>query len=163
MNDSKLYSFQVKTIEGKTTTLAEYKNKALLIVNVASKCGFTNQYAGLEALYQKNKDKGLVVLGFPCDQFGNQEPGNEEEIKNFCSLNYNVTFPMFSKIEVNGADAHPLYEYLKNEKKGILGTQAIKWNFTKFLIDRHGNVVERFSPQTEPKDLENPIGTILTP
>jgi glutathione peroxidase len=130
-----VYPFKAKTIDGKEVSLSEYQGKALLIVNVASQCGFTPQYAGLESLYQKYKDKGFAVLGFPCNQFGAQEPGNEAEIKSFCDLNFGVTFPLFGKIDVNGANAHPLYKYLTSDKPGVLGTEAIKWNFTKFLID----------------------------
>jgi glutathione peroxidase len=161
MPEAKIYQFQVKTIDGKDATIHDYENNALLIVNVASQCGFTYQYEGLEKLYQKYKDQGLVVLGFPCNQFGQQEPGNEQEIKNFCSLKYNVSFPMFSKIDVNGPNAHPLYRHLKEEKKGILGTEKIKWNFTKFLVDRHGTVVGRFGSNTKPEDLEGDIKAIL--
>ncbi|MBN1838560.1 MAG: glutathione peroxidase [Campylobacterales bacterium] len=156
-----LYDFEVTTIEGKKTTLEDYKGKVLLIVNVASKCGFTYQYEGLEKLYKTYKDKGLVVLGFPCNQFSEQEPGNEEEIKNFCSLTYDVTFPMFSKIDVNGAKAHPLYVYLKKEQSGLFGSEGIKWNFTKFLVDKHGHVVERFAPATKPESLEETIKGLL--
>lgn len=149
-----IYDFEVKTIRGESITMDAFKNKLLLIVNVASQCGFTNQYAGLEALYQKYKDKGLVVLGFPCNQFMNQEPLNEDEIKSFCSLNYGVTFPLFSKIDVNGEQAHPLYTYLKESKKGLLGSEAIKWNFTKFLVDKNGTVIHRYAPATKPESLE---------
>jgi len=149
-----IYEFEVKTISGETITMDAFKNKVLLIVNVASKCGFTNQYEGLESLYQKYKDKGLVVLGFPCNQFMNQEPLSEDEIKSFCSLTYGVTFPMFAKIDVNGENAHPLYKYLKESKKGLLGSEAIKWNFTKFLVDKNGNVINRFAPATKPETLE---------
>jgi len=156
-----IYDFKVKTIEGKETTLEPYKGKVMLIVNVASKCGFTPQYDGLEALYEKYKDKGLVVLGFPCNQFGSQEPGSEEEIQNFCRLNFGVTFPMFSKLKVNGDDTHPIYVYLKSEQPGILGSVIIKWNFTKFLVDKHGNVVERFGSSTKPKELEEDIEALL--
>ncbi len=156
-----IYSFKVKTIDGKETTLADYKGKAMLIVNVASKCGFTKQYTGLEALYKKYKDKGMVVLGFPCNQFGAQEPGNEEEIKNFCSLTYQVDFPMFAKVDVNGDSAHPLYEYLKKSEKGIFGTEAIKWNFTKFLVDKKGEVLKRYASTTTPESLEKDIEAIL--
>lgn len=162
MNDSKIYSFGVKTIDGKETTLADYKGKAMLIVNVASKCGFTPQYTGLEALYKKYKHQGLVVLGFPCNQFGAQEPGDENEIKNFCSLTYEVSFPMFSKIDVNGKDTHPLYSYLKSEEKGILGTEGIKWNFTKFLVDRNGTVMKRFAPTVKPEALEKDVEAALS-
>ena len=149
-----IYDFEVKTIRGESITMDAFKNKLLLIVNVASQCGFTNQYAGLEALYQKYKDKGLVVLGFPCNQFMNQEPLNEDEIKSFCSINYGVTFPLFSKIDVNGEQAHPLYTYLKESKKGLLGSEAIKWNFTKFLVDKNGTVIHRYAPATKPESLE---------
>lgn len=149
-----IYDFEVKTIRGEMITMDAFRNKLLLIVNVASKCGFTNQYAGLEALYQKYKDKGLVVLGFPCNQFMNQEPLSEDEIKSFCSLTYGVTFPMFAKIDVNGEQAHPLYTYLKEAKKGLLGSEAIKWNFTKFLVDKNGNVINRYAPATKPESLE---------
>ncbi len=149
-----IYDFEVKTISGEIITMNAFKNKVLLIVNVASKCGFTEQYAGLENLYQKYKDKGLVILGFPCNQFMNQEPLNEEEIKSFCSLTYGVTFPMFSKIDVNGENTHPLYQYLKEAKKGLLGSEAIKWNFTKFLVDKNGTVINRYAPATKPESLE---------
>lgn len=156
-----IYDFKVKTIDGKETTLEQYKGKVMLIVNVASKCGFTPQYDGLEALYEKYKDKGLVVLGFPCNQFGSQEPGTEAEIQNFCRVNYGVSFPMFSKINVNGDDTHPLYVYLKSEQPGILGSEGIKWNFTKFLVDRSGKVVDRFGSSTSPKSLEDDIEPLL--
>ncbi|MER3547315.1 MAG: glutathione peroxidase, partial [Rhodanobacteraceae bacterium] len=141
-----IYDFETNTLDGTPQKLDAYRGKVMLIVNVASKCGFTPQYEGLEALYRANKDRGFVVLGFPCDQFGHQEPGNAEEIRNFCSLNYDVSFPLFAKIEVNGANAHPLYKYLKHEAPGVLGSEAIKWNFTKFLIDRDGKVVRRYAP-----------------
>lgn len=156
-----IYNFQVKTIDGKEISLSQYKDKVLLIVNVASKCGFTNQYEGLEQLYKQNQEKGLVVLGFPCNQFGSQEPGDETEIQKFCSLTYDVTFPMFSKIEVNGPNTHPLYEYLKSQEKGIFGTEGIKWNFTKFLVNRSGEVVKRFPPQVTPAQLEKDIQNLL--
>ena len=149
-----IYDFEVKTISGETITMATFKNKVLLIVNVASKCGFTEQYAGLESLYKKYKDKGLVILGFPCNQFMNQEPLSEDEIKSFCSLTYGVTFPMFAKIDVNGDTTHPLYAYLKEAQKGLLGSEAIKWNFTKFLVDKNGNVINRYAPATKPEALE---------
>ena len=149
-----IYDFEVKTISGEVISMNAFKNKVLLIVNVASKCGFTEQYAGLENLYQTYKDKGLVILDFPCNQFMNQEPLNEEEIKSFCSLTYGVTFPMFSKIDVNGENTHPLYKYLKEAKKGLLGSEAIKWNFTKFLVDRNGTVINRYAPATKPESLE---------
>lgn len=156
-----IYDFKVQTIEGQETTLEPYKGKVLLIVNVASKCGFTPQYDGLEALYEKYKDRGLVILGFPCNQFGSQEPGTEKEIQNFCRVNFGVTFPMFSKIKVNGDETHPLYVYLKSEKPGILGSEAIKWNFTKFLVDKEGNVVERFASSTTPASMEDKIEALL--
>jgi glutathione peroxidase len=148
---SSIYDYSAKTIDGDEQALAAYRGKTMLIVNVASKCGFTPQYAGLEALYEKFQGQGLVVLGFPCDQFGHQEPGDEAEIKNFCSLNYEVTFPLFAKIDVNGAEAHPLYKYLKKEAKGLLGSEAIKWNFTKFLVDKDGKVVKRYAPTAAPE------------
>ncbi len=156
-----IYDFKVKTINGEEMTLAPYKGKVMLIVNVASQCGFTSQYEGLEALWQKYKDKGLVVLGFPCNQFGAQEPGSEKEIQNFCQVNFGVTFSMFSKIKVNGDDTHPLYVYLKSEQKGLLGSEAIKWNFTKFLVDREGKVIARFSSATSPKSIEKDIAALL--
>jgi len=156
-----IYNFKVKTIEGKETTLEQYKGKVMLIVNVASKCGFTSQYEGLEALYKKYKDRGLVVLGFPCNQFRSQEPGTEKEIQNFCSVNFGVTFPMFSKIKVNGDDTHPLYNHLKSEQPGILGSESIKWNFTKFLVDKSGKVIERFGSSTKPKEMEVDIEALL--
>lgn len=155
------YDFTAKTIDGAEQSLAAYRGKALLIVNVASKCGFTPQYAGLEALYRKFKDRGFAVLGFPCDQFGHQEPGDETEIKKFCSLTYDVSFPLYSKIEVNGDNAHPLYKWLKSEKAGILGTEAIKWNFTKFLIDAGGRVQQRFAPNDTPEKIGDDIARLL--
>jgi glutathione peroxidase len=156
-----IYDFSAKTIDGKEQKLDAYRGKAMLVVNVASKCGFTPQYEGLEALYRKLKDKGFVVLGFPCDQFGHQEPGDEEEIRNFCSLTYDVTFPMFAKIDVNGAHAHPLYKYLKHEAKGLLGSEAIKWNFTKFLVGKDGAVLKRYAPNDAPKSLEGDVAAAL--
>ena len=156
-----VYDFEVKTIEGKETTLAPYKGEVMLIVNVASKCGYTPQYEGLEALYKKYKERGFVILGFPCNQFANQEPGTEKEIQNFCQVNFGVTFPMFSKIDVNGENAHPLYVYLKSKQPGILGTEAIKWNFTKFLVDQEGKVIARFGSSTKPKELEEEIEKLL--
>jgi len=149
-----IYDFEVKTISGETISMSTFKNKVLLIVNVASKCGFTSQYEGLENLYEKYKDKGFVILGFPCNQFMNQEPLNEDEIKSFCSITYGVTFPMFAKIDVNGEHTHPLYTYLKETQKGLLGSEAIKWNFTKFLVDKNGVIVNRFAPATKPESLE---------
>jgi len=156
-----IYDFEVTTIDGKQTTLAPYKGAVMLIVNVASKCGFTPQYDGLEALYEKYRERRFVVLGFPCNQFGHQEPGTEAEILNFCRVNFGVTFPMFSKIDVNGDNAHPLYRFLKTEQPGILGSEVIKWNFTKFLVDREGTVVERFAPSTKPAELEDAIEKLL--
>lgn len=158
---SGLYDIELRTIDGATAKLGDYAGKVLLVVNVASKCGFTKQYTGLEALYRRYKDQGLVVLGFPCDQFGHQEPGTEAEIKAFCGLTYDVTFPMFAKIEVNGSNAHPLYAALKSEQAGILGTEAIKWNFTKFLIDRQGNAVKRYAPTDTPESLTGDIEALL--
>ena len=156
-----IYKFEVKTIDGKQTTLEPFKGKAMLIVNVASNCGYTPQYKGLEELYKKYKAQGLEVLGFPCNQFGLQEPGPEAEIKTFCERNFGVSFPLFSKIDVNGEQAHPLYRHLKSEEKGILGTEGIKWNFTKFLVDKHGKVVKRFAPQAKPEDIAKEIAEIL--
>ena len=155
-----VYDFSVKDINGTDVSLSQYQGKLLLIVNVASKCGFTPQYEVLEALH---KDLGgkVAVLGFPCNQFGKQEPGDENEIKSFCSLTYNVTFPMFSKIDVNGSDAHPLYQFLKGEKPGILGTEAIKWNFTKFLVDKNGQVVKRYAPTDKPEDIKKDLAQYL--
>jgi glutathione peroxidase len=158
-----VYEFSARTIDGSEHSLSEYRGKPLLIVNVASKCGFTPQYAGLEALYRKYRDRGLLVLGFPCDQFGHQEPGDEAEIRNFCSLTYDVTFPLFSKIKVNGPDAHPLYRFLKESRPGLLGSEAIKWNFTKFLIDRSGEPVKRFAPNDKPESLEGEVEGVLAP
>jgi glutathione peroxidase len=156
-----VYDFKARTIDGTDQDLAAYKGKVLLVVNVASKCGFTPQYKGLEALYREFKDKGLVILGFPCDQFGHQEPGDENEIKNFCSLNYDVTFPMFAKVKVNGDDAHPLYKYLKDEQGGVLGWDAIKWNFTKFLVDKTGKVVKRYAPTDKPESIAKDVAALL--
>ena len=147
-----IYDLAVKDIDGKPKKLEEYRGKVLLIVNVASQCGFTPQYKGMQELYAKYHDRGLEVLGFPCDQFGHQEPGNDDEIKSFCEVNYGVNFPLFSKIDVNGDRAHPLYKFLKSEKGGLLG-DAIKWNFTKFLVDKQGSVVERFAPTTTPEKI----------
>ena len=156
-----IYDVEVTTIEGRQIKLALYQGKVLLIVNVASQCGFTGQYDGLEELYRKYVDQGLVLLGFPCNQFGAQEPGSEEDIVNFCRLNYGVTFPMFAKIEVNGPNTHPLYIHLKNERPGVLGSETIKWNFTKFLVDREGKIVDRFSPSTKPAEIEGKIISLL--
>jgi glutathione peroxidase len=156
-----IYDFDVKTIDGRTHKLDAYRGKLMLIVNVASQCGFTPQYQGLEALYRKHKDQGLVVLGFPCDQFGHQEPGDEAEIQRFCSANYDVTFPLFAKIAVNGAGAHPLYQYLKKAKPGLLGSEAIKWNFTKFLVGRDGAVRTRYAPNDTPETIGQDIAALL--
>ena len=157
-----LYDIEVRTITGETKPLRDFAGKTLLIVNVASRCGLTPQYQGLEALYRKLKDRGLLVLGFPCDQFANQEPGTEEQIASFCSLNYDVTFPLFAKIEVNGANTHPLYQHLKSAAPGLFGSESIKWNFTKFLVDAQGKVVKRFGPREEPDaiavDVERALG-----
>ena len=150
---SSVYDFTVRDIDGNERSLGECRGKTLLIVNVASKCGFTPQYKGLENLWQDQRDKGLVVLGFPCDQFGHQEPGDADEIKTFCSTRYDVTFPMFSKIEVNGDHADPLYQWLKSEGKGILGSESVKWNFTKFLVDENGQVVKRYAPTDTPEKI----------
>jgi glutathione peroxidase len=152
-----VYDFTVKTIRGEEQSLADYRGKVLLIVNTASKCGFTPQYKELEELYEQYRDRGFVVLGFPCNQFGHQEPGTEEEIEQFCQVNYGVTFPMFAKVDVNGENAHPLFQYLKEKAPGVFGTKAIKWNFTKFLVDRNGNVVARFASQTKPSELKSEI------
>ena len=158
---STIYDLTVKSIDGREVPLSDYRGKVLLIVNVASKCGFTPQYQGLEELYKSYQSQGLEILGFPCNQFRAQESGSEQEIQQFCTLTYGVTFPMFSKIEVNGANAHPLYRFLKKERKGLLGTEAIKWNFTKFLVDKQGNVVDRFSPQTKPEALTEKIAALV--
>ncbi|MGA8878210.1 MAG: glutathione peroxidase [Candidatus Korobacteraceae bacterium] len=151
-----LYDFSATLNNGKEKKLSAYKGKVLLIVNTASKCGNTPQYAGLQELYDKYKDRGLEILGFPCNQFGHQEPGSDEDIKEFCEMNYGVEFPLFSKIEVNGDNAHPLYRFLKSEKTGLLG-DSIKWNFTKFLVDKQGNVVDRYAPMTPPKTIASDI------
>ena len=156
-----IYDIPVATIDGTPATLGAYRGKVLVVVNVASKCGFTPQYAGLEALYREYKDRGLVVLGFPCNQFMAQEPKGEAEIKQFCSLTYDVTFPLFAKVDVNGSAAHPLYQYLKAAARGTLGTEAVKWNFTKFLVDRQGNVVRRYGMFTKPKGMAGEVERLL--
>ncbi len=156
-----IYDFEVDDIHGKKVKLGVYKGKVLLIVNTASKCGFTPQYKGLEALYERLGPRGFEVLGFPCNQFGAQEPGSEEEIESFCEMNYGVSFPLFAKIDVNGDGASPLYKHLKKAKPGLLGSEAIKWNFTKFLVDRDGNVVERYAPNTEPEKIAPDIEKLL--
>ena len=160
MTDS-IYDIDVETLEGKTTSLGAYRGRVLLIVNTASKCGLTPQFEGLEALHRKYAERGLVVLGFPCNQFARQEPGDAAEIGAFCQRNYGVSFPMHAKLQVNGSSAHPLYQLLKREKPGILGVGAIKWNFTKFLVDADGTVVARFAPKTAPKALEDAIEKLL--
>ena len=156
-----VYDFRAKTIEGKEVSLGEYRGRVLLIVNVASECGFTPQYAGLEKLQRAFGPQGFSVLGFPSNEFGGQEPGSEAEIAQFCTTNYGVSFPMFAKVEVNGANAHPLYKHLTSEKAGVLGSEKIKWNFTKFLVDREGRVVSRHAPQTTPESLEPAIKALL--
>jgi glutathione peroxidase len=156
-----LYDTAITTIDGKKEKMRDFQGRVLLIVNVASKCGYTPQYAGLEALYRKYNARGLTVLGFPCDQFGHQEPGDEREIQAFCSLTYDVTFPMFAKIDVNGPDTHPLYKLLKATQPGLLGTEAIKWNFTKFLVARDGTVLRRYAPTDTPDRIESDIVPLL--
>jgi len=156
-----VYDYSAQRLDGTEESLSAYRGQALLIVNTASQCGFTPQYAGLEKLYEKLHGDGLTILGFPCNQFGAQEPGSEAEIGQFCLKNYGVTFPMFAKIEVNGEAAHPLYKYLKDAKPGLLGTEAIKWNFTKFLIGRDGEPLARYAPQVKPDELEEPVRKLL--
>jgi glutathione peroxidase len=156
-----IYQVEAVRIDGTVQTLAAFRGQVLLVVNVASQCGFTPQYAGLEALYRKHHDQGFSILGFPCDQFGHQEPGTEEEILEFCTTSYNVTFPMFRKIAVNGPDTHPLYRLLKAEQAGVLGTESIKWNFTKFLVSRSGQVVRRYAPADTPANLEGDVAVQL--
>src|SRR5262245_64371823 len=155
------YDIDLVTIDGKPQKMGVYRGKTLLIVNVASQCGFTPQYAGLQTLYDKFKDRGFMVLGFPCNQFGQQEPSGEVEIEQFCSGNYGVTFPMFAKIDVNGENAHPLYKYLKSEKHGILGTEAIKWNYTKYLVGADGTVLKRYAPSDKPEAIEGDVSPRL--
>jgi glutathione peroxidase len=155
------YDIPVRTIVGDTTTLDRYRGKALLIVNVASRCGFTPQYKGLEALYRKHKDKGFVVLGFPCNQFGRQEPGSDAEIQLFCNEYYSVTFPLFAKIDVNGPDAHPLFRALKSAKKGLLGRETIAWNFTKFLVGKNGDVLRRYGPRRTPEVIDKDVAALV--
>lgn len=155
-----IYEFKVKDIDGHEISLEEYKGKVLLIVNTASKCGFTPQYKDLEALYSKLGNEKFEILGFPCNQFANQEPGGSEEIKNFCSINFDISFPLFEKVDVKGPQAHPLFKYLTQQKKGIFG-EEVKWNFTKFLIDAEGNVVDRFAPTTSPAKLESKIAQLI--
>ena len=158
---SELYNISVKDIDMNSVDLSAYEGKTLLIVNVASKCGFTPQYKDLQSLYEKYQDQGLEVLGFPCNQFGAQEPGTNEEVKSFCDLNYNVSFKMFDKIDVNGSNASPLFKYLKHESPGIMGTEAVKWNFTKFLVNKAGQVVKRFAPKDGESEIESELQKIL--
>jgi glutathione peroxidase len=155
-----VYQFNFSQIDGKEVSLSKFKGKAILVVNTASFCGLTYHYTGLEKLYQEHKEKGLVIIGFPCNQFGKQEPGTSEEINDFCNLNYNITFPMSTKVDVNGKNAHPLFKYLKSELNGIL-TNNVKWNFTKFLIDRDGIPFKRFSSSIEPEDISSSIDEVL--
>ena len=159
--DDFVYEFEVTTIMGLPMSMGDYRGKLLLIVNTASECGFTPQYAGLQELYETYHDRGLEILGFPCNQFGKQEPGSSEEIQQFCRVNYGVTFPMFDKINVNGPNPHLLFKYLKNQAPGVLGTKAIKWNFTKFLVDREGHVLKRFAPSVAPDDIGPEIETLI--
>ena len=159
--DKNIYQFSVKDKNDQDVSLEEYKGKVLLVVNTASKCGFTPQYEGLENIYEKYKDSGFEVLAFPCNQFGKQEPGDTEEIQSFCSLNFGTKFPIFKKVDVNGSDAAPLYNFLKEQAPGIMGTKAIKWNFTKFLIDKEGNVLKRYAPKDKPEDLVQDIEKLL--
>jgi glutathione peroxidase len=156
-----IYDFNVATITREAQSMEMYKDKVLLIVNVASKCGYTPQYEGLEKLYKTYKDQGFEILAFPCNQFGGQEPGAEKQILNFCRTNFDVTFPLFAKIDVNGKDTHPLYVYLKNKAPGILGTKSIKWNFTKFLVDKKGNVISRYGSSTKPEEIRSDIEKLL--
>lgn len=156
-----IYQFEMARNNGELEPMSEYQGKVLLIVNTASKCGFTPQYDGLQALHDKYKDKGFAVLAFPCDQFGHQEPGNDAEIQEFCSLNFNVNFPLFKKVEVNGPNTAPLYDFLKQTAPGLLGSKSIKWNFTKFLVDSQGNVVKRYGPQTKPEAIDADIEALL--
>ena len=158
---SELFKIDVHTIDGKVQSMNDYAGKVLLVVNVASRCGFTPQYEGLEALHRRYKDQGLVVMGFPCNQFAGQEPGTDSEIATFCETRFNVSFPMFAKLKVNGDDAHPLYQYLEGEKPGVLGTEAVKWNFTKFLVDRDGRVVNRYGSADKPETIAADIAALL--
>lgn len=158
---SQFHELSARRIDGSEASMSDYRGKVVLVVNTASKCGFTPQYEGLEKLHKAYADRGLVILGFPCNQFGAQEPGNEAEIAQFCSLTYDVTFPMFAKVDVNGANTHPIYQFLKSEKAGLFGTEGIKWNFTKFLLDKNGTVVGRFAPTTKPEELTMAIEGLL--
>ena len=161
MSHASVFEFSANSLGGKAVDLSQYKGKVLLIVNTASNCGFTPQYKGLEAVYEQFKDKGVEVLGFPCNQFGTQEPGSADEIGAFCEKNYGVTFPLFEKIEVNGDQAHPLFQYLKEQAPGLLGSKAIKWNFTKFLVKKDGSVFSRYAPTTKPEELMDDIEKLL--
>ena len=156
-----IYDIHIKDSSNKEVSMSKFEGKTLLIVNVASKCGLTPQYKGLQSLYEEYKDRNFVVLGFPCNQFGGQEPATNSEINNFCEINYSVTFPIFSKIKVNGPDSHPLFKLLKNDKPGIFRTESIKWNFTKFLVNSSGKIIDRFSPRVEPKYIRSEIERIL--
>lgn len=158
--NNQFYEFKAKNIYGQEVSMSAYKGKTVIVVNTASKCGFTPQFEGLEQLYQKYKDKGVVILGFPCNQFANQEPGDEKSILNGCVVDYNISFPMFAKVDVNGDTAHPIYKYLKNELKGLFGG-VVKWNFTKFVIDANGNPIKRFSPFNKPEEIDKYLQTLL--
>ena len=159
---SEFFELEANSLQGKTIAMSEFKDKVILVVNTASKCGFTYQYEGLQALYDKFKDQGLVILGFPCNQFGEQEKGDSGEIQEFCQINYGVSFPMFEKIEVNGPNTHPIFEFLKRNKKGFLGSEKIKWNFTKFLLSPEGEVVERFGSLTKPEKIAPKIEALVS-
>jgi len=161
MTATALYDFEARTIDGHSRSLADLKGHVVLIVNTASECGFTPQFEGLETLWKKYKDQGLAIIGFPSNEFGGQDPGSDDQIASFCQLNYGVSFPMMGKIEVNGAKAHPLYQWLKQQAPGLLGTQAIKWNFTKFLVDRDGRVLKRYAPNDAPASIEKDIAAAL--
>lgn len=156
-----VYEYSAKTIKDEDVSLSNYQGDVLLIVNTASKCGFTPQYKDLQALYEEEKENGLTVLGFPCNQFGGQEPGSSNDIEQFCELNYGVSFPMFAKVDVKGEHAHPLFTYLTEQAPGLLGSKGIKWNFTKFLVNRQGEIVKRYAPQTAPKDIQKDIKELL--
>jgi len=160
-NKEKFYDFNATSIIGENISMSQYKGKVILVVNTASKCGFTPQYEGLQKLYEEHKDKGLVILGFPCNQFSEQEPGTHKEIQNFCNTNYDLTFPLFEKIDVNGDNTHPLYKFLKSEATGIMWSESIKWNFTKFLVDTNGKVITRYGSSTKPKNIEEDILKLL--
>lgn len=161
MSAESIYEFSARDIKGNETSMADYKDKVLLIVNTASKCGFTPQFEGLQSLHEQLADKGFEVLGFPCNQFMNQDPGNEDSISQFCSLNYGVSFPMFAKVDVNGESTHPLFRFLKKEAKGLMGSEKVKWNFTKFLVNREGQVVRRYAPTAKPADIRADIEKLL--